>query len=398
MFQLLVRRYIKNYKDISTPQVKEAYAILCGVLGTILNIILFLMKLFSGIFSHSITIIADGFNNLSDAGTTLVSIVGFWAAGYGAGEHHPFGHGRIEWIMGMISSSVVIFTGFELCKTSIHSIGSPERVSLSPVVTVILLLSIFVKLYMYFYNQQTAKLTQSAALQATAGDCISDAASTAAVLLSALIEQYSGFPIDSISGAVVSILIIRTGYKALINTLERIIGKAPDKKMLEYISQAIKSHDCVLAYHDLLIHDCGMGRYIISVRISGKEDQAALLCQIADEITYKVYKDLGCDCFIQPELLVDNPKEVEIVQRKIEDFIRQQDNPDLECSELRIKRTGTQDYALLQITLPTTLQAEEYLILSGLELSVLEAYPTMKVIIKTQLVNDYMKARQRKSR
>ena len=183
MMSLLIRLFIKNKEDVLNPSVKKAYATLSSIVGISLNLFLCTTKIIIGMLSHSVAISADGFNNLSDAGTNLVSLLGFKIAKYGKGSKHPFGHGRIEWIMGIFASIAVMLMGIKLAGTSVHAITNPQAPLFNATVVVVLILSILVKVYMYCYNKQFAKITDSETLKATAADCISDSVATSAVLI-----------------------------------------------------------------------------------------------------------------------------------------------------------------------------------------------------------------------
>ena len=186
MMSLFIQLFIKNKEDVSNPSVKKAYAALSSIVGILLNLFLCMAKISIGLFSHSVAISADGFNNLSDAGTNLVSLLGFKIAGYGGGSIHPFGHGRIEWIMGIFASIAVLLMGIKLAETSVNAITNPQEQIFSAAVVIVLVLSILVKVYMYYYNKRFAKITDSETLKATAADCISDSIATISVLISRL--------------------------------------------------------------------------------------------------------------------------------------------------------------------------------------------------------------------
>lgn len=190
MMSLLVQMLIKNKAEVSNPSVKKAYATLSSVVGIVLNLFLCTAKIVIGLLSHSVSISADGFNNLSDAGTNLVSLLGFKIARYGGGSTHPFGHGRIEWIMGIFASIAVLLMGIKLAGTSVDAISNPQEQIFSVGVVIVLALSIIVKFYMYYYNKQFAKITDSETLKVTATDCVSDSIATIAVLVSRFGQTY----------------------------------------------------------------------------------------------------------------------------------------------------------------------------------------------------------------
>ncbi|WP_337483968.1 cation diffusion facilitator family transporter, partial [Porcipelethomonas sp.] len=255
MMSLLVQMLIKNKAEVSNPSVKKAYATLSSVVGIVLNLFLCTAKIVIGLLSHSVSISADGFNNLSDAGTNLVSLLGFKIARYGGGSTHPFGHGRIEWIMGIFASIAVLLMGIKLAGTSVDAISNPQEQIFSVGVVIVLVLSIIVKFYMYYYNKQFAKITDSETLKATATDCVSDSIATIAVLVSTIISHFTQFEIDGYCGVLVSIFIIFAGVKSLWDVLGRIMGKAADANTKDTILQMVKAYPEIVAVHNLMLHD-----------------------------------------------------------------------------------------------------------------------------------------------
>lgn len=228
MLSWLAKVFIKNSENVASPNVKKAYAALSSIVGIVLNLFLCTAKIAIGFFSNSIAISADGFNNLSDAGTSLMSFLGFRIARYSGGKTHPFGHGRIEWIMSIFTSIAVTLMGIKLSSTSYYAIRNPQKPIFSAAVIVVLVLSILVKCYMYFYNNRFAKITDSSTLKATAADCISDSLATFAVLVSTIISHVTVWEIDGYCGILVSVFIMIAGVKSLWEILGRIMGKAAE--------------------------------------------------------------------------------------------------------------------------------------------------------------------------
>lgn len=212
MITFLARIFIKNHKDYNSPSVRQSYGILCGAVGIGLNICLFIGKWLAGILSGSIAITADAFNNLSDAGSSLITLVGFKLSGQKPDTEHPFGHGRMEYISGLLVSVAVLIMGFELIRSSIDKIRTPEPIACSPVILGVLVASILVKLYMYHYNRTVGHKIDSTAMQATAGDSLSDTVATSLVLLATIISQLTGLILDGWFGILVGIFIFYTGH------------------------------------------------------------------------------------------------------------------------------------------------------------------------------------------
>lgn len=253
MMSLLIQLFIKKKEDVSNPNVKKAYAALSSIVGILLNLFLCMAKISIGLFSHSVAISADGFNNLSDAGTNLVSLLGFQIARYGGGSTHPFGHRRIEWIMSIFASIAVLLMGIKLAGTSVNAISNPQEAIFSAAVVIVLVLSILVKVYMYCYNKRFAKITDSETLKATAADCISDSIATISVLISTIVSHITYFEIDGYCGVMVSGFIIFAGIKSLWEVLGRIMGKAADADTRDTILQIIGAYPEIISVRNLML-------------------------------------------------------------------------------------------------------------------------------------------------
>ena len=233
-------------------------------MGIVLNSLLFLAKLAAGLAAASVAMVADAVNNLSDAATSVVTLVGFRLAGQAADADHPFGHGRIEYVSGLIVSLAILLMGFEVGRSALDSLLHPEPVQATPVTLVILAAAIAVKLWMFWFNRALGRAIGSAAMEAAAADSLSDSASTAAVLLSALLGQVVSFPIDGLAGLAVAVLILKTGWEAARSTLDPLLGRPMDPELAADIDKLVLGHDQILGIHDLVYHDYGPGRAMMS--------------------------------------------------------------------------------------------------------------------------------------
>lgn len=304
MLNLLAKFLIRDYDNFSSPDVKRAYAKLCCGLGIAVNTILFLVKFLCGSISGSTAIVADGFNNLSDAAASLASFLGFFLAGIGAGRHHPFGHGRYEWLMSISASLAVVGMGSTLANTSIQRIHDPQAVEFRLLTAVILIFSISAKFYMFSYNSKLSKKTASSAMAAAAADSISDMASTTAILASLIVQTLTGWAIDGWCGLLVSIFIIFSGFKAASETIQRILGQSPDQETIDRITAIINQYPEIHSISNLMVHDYGLGHFVISMHIEGTDANSRLrLDWIAHELTYRLYSELTCDATIQVDIL-----------------------------------------------------------------------------------------------
>ena len=252
MVSLLARLFIKP--DGKAPaEVRKAYGLLCGAVGIFLNVCLFAGKFFAGTLSGSIAITADAFNNLSDAGSSVVTLLGFQLAGQKPDLHHPFGHGRMEYLSGLAVSMLILLMGVELAKSSMEKILHPAPVDSSALVVAILCVSIAVKLYMSFYNRTIGKKIQSTAMEATAADSLSDSAATLAVLVATLVSRFTGLMIDGWCGILVAAFILYSGFNAAKDTIDPLLGTPPTEEFVNQISTLVLNSPGVLGIHDLIV-------------------------------------------------------------------------------------------------------------------------------------------------
>lgn len=261
----LVRLFIKDCDNVTDPAVRERYGILSGAVGIVLNLLLSAGKLFAGLMTGSISITADAFNNLSDAGSSVVTLVGFKLAGQKADDGHPFGHGRMEYLAGLLVSLMILLVGVELGRSSIGKILRPEAVDFSLVSTGILAASILVKLWMGQFNRGLGRKIGSAAMAATAADSLSDAVATAAVLAGTLVNRFAHVNIDGWVGLAVAVFILRSGWGAAKDTINPLLGESPDPELVKQLRELVLSHPQVVGMHDLIIHDYGPGRRMLSL-------------------------------------------------------------------------------------------------------------------------------------
>ena len=305
MISLLARRFISNADDVASPAVRQAYGILCGIIGIVLNLLIFALKFFAGMLSGSIAITADAFNNLSDAGASVVTLIGFRLAGQKPDTEHPFGHGRLEYLSGLAVSLIIVLMGFELLKTSFGKIRHPAAVEFSLLTVAILIVSICVKGYMYSYNHSIGEKISSAAMKATAADSLSDCAATLAVLVATLVGHWTDLHIDGYCGLAVACLILRAGYEAAKDTLSPLLGQAPAPELIGQIECIALSSPAICGIHDLIVHDYGPGRMMISLH--AEVDAKGNLLEIHDEIDnveQKLRTQLGCDATIHMDPIV----------------------------------------------------------------------------------------------
>ena len=298
MITLLARLFLKP-DGKSEADLRKAYGVLCGAAGIGLNILLFLGKFFAGTLAGSIAITADAFNNLSDAGSSFVTMLGFQLAGQKPDSDHPFGHGRIEYLSGLGVSLLILLMGFELAKSSLDKILHPQPVEFDLLVLAILAVSIAVKLYMFFYNHRLGKKLNSSAMLATATDSLSDSVATTAVLVATLVGHFTGLMIDGWAGILMALFILWSGFNAAKDTIDPLLGTPPTHELVEEIKTLVMAHPGIIGIHDLIVHDYGPGRVMISLH--AEVSAAGNVLDIHDEIDNvekELQEKLGCHAVI----------------------------------------------------------------------------------------------------
>ena len=299
MITLLARLFIKDRDKVADAAVRRAYGMLCSLTGIGLNVLLFLGKYLAGRLSGSIAMTADAFNNLSDAGSSAITLLGFRMAAKKPDPGHPFGHGRIEYLSGVAVSIIIIVVGVQLGLESIDKIMNPQPVDAGLLPMLVLVASICVKGYMFAYNRGIGRKINSPGMAATAMDSLSDSIATSVVLISMLLSRFAGVNADGWGGIAVACFIIFSGFKAAKETLSPLLGNPPDPQLVHDISNIVLSHSEVMNVHDLIVHDYGPGRLMVSLHaeVPGNGDIYALHDTI-DTIEYELSSKLGCDAVI----------------------------------------------------------------------------------------------------
>lgn len=295
MIKFLSKFFIKNNENYTDPEVRSAYGYLCGMVGIVINIILFGGKFLAGFISGSVAVTADAFNNLSDAGSSIISLIGFRLAAQKPDPHHPFGHGRFEYISSLIISMVIIMMGFELGRDSVMKIVHPDNVEYSLLTFVILGISILAKFYMFVYNRSIGKKINSATLKATATDSISDTVSTAAVLISAIFTIKTGIVIDGWVGLAVAGFIMFAGISSAKETIDSLLGTPPEADFCKKVEDIVLSHDGMIGIHDMIVHNYGPGRVFISLHAEVPSDGNFVeIHDTIDNIEHDIMRETGC--------------------------------------------------------------------------------------------------------
>ncbi len=322
MTDFLVRKFIKNYQNVQDAQVRTQYGILASIVGICCNILLFCVKLAIGLFSHSISVMADAFNNLSDAASSIIGFVGVKMAEKPADEEHPFGHGRIEYISAFIVAFLVIQVGFSLFKTSIGKIREPEPMSFHGITIVILLISIGVKLWMGLFNSRLGRRIDSKVMMATAADSLGDVTTTAATIVSLLVFGIWGANLDGIIGLIVSVVVMFAGYNIAKDTLAPLIGEAIDPEVYKKISRFVESYDGIIGSHDLIVHNYGPSRSMASIHAEVPSDvDIEASHEVIDRIERDAMKKMNLFLVIHMDPIKVNNEQVNYYRNMVEEII-----------------------------------------------------------------------------
>ena len=352
MITFLASLFIKDSKNYKEPSVRQAYGVLSGAVGIGLNILLFFGKWLAGTISGSIAIIADAFNNLSDAGSSIITLIGFRLSGQEPDPEHPFGHGRMEYISGLLVSVAILVMGFELIGSSIGKLRSPEPIESSALVFGILIASILVKLYMFFYNHSLSKKIESAAMKATSVDSLSDTVATMLVLIATLISKYTGLLLDGWFGILVGLFILYTGGSTLKETIDLLLGQPPKQEFIDEVKEIVLGHSMVHGVHDLIVHDYGPGRVMISLHaeVDVNGDIQDIHEQI-DHIEHELQEKLHCSATIHMDPIVTDDKEVLAMKAKVEEMVHFLDES-FSMHDFRMVRGSTRTNLIFDVEVP----------------------------------------------
>lgn len=388
MINFLSALFIKSYKDYHNPKVRQAYGILCGAVGIGLNILLFLGKWIAGILSGSIAITADAFNNLSDAGSSIITLIGFKLSGQKPDPEHPFGHGRMEYISGLFVSVAILIMGFELVKSSVEKVLHPEPIESGPIVIAILLASILVKIYMAFYNRSVGKKIESTSMRATAMDSLSDTISTSLVLVATAISHFTGLILDGWFGILVGIFIFYTGVQTLKDTMDPLLGQPPKKELVKKIEQIVTSHSAIHGIHDLIVHDYGPGRLMISLHAEVDSDGNLLkLHDEIDNIEHELQKKLNCAATIHMDPIITDDQEVVKTRETIQKIISNLDNS-FTMHDFRMVEGPTHTNLIFDVVIPYDCKYTEVEIIQKIKEEV-HKLPDQKYFAVIQIDRDY---------
>ncbi len=349
MISLLSRLFIKNREPAA---MRRAYGILCGIMGIILNLVLFAVKLVAATLTGSVSVTADAFNNLSDAGSSVVTLIGFKLAGQKPDPDHPFGHGRIEYLSGFIVSLLILMMGFELGKTSVMKLIDGSSVTYNTLSIVILFISIAVKFYMYWYNSRIGKRFDSSAMKATGADSLGDCAATAVVLLCTVLSRFIALPLDGWCGLAVTVFIVISGIRTAKETIDPLLGMPPDRELVKRIEEIVLSYPDITGIHDLMVHNYGPGRVMISLH--AEVPQTANVIAIhdrIDNIEHHLAAELGCNAVIHMDPIATDDTLTLSVREKVSELAKAVD-PRITIHDFRMVPGDTHTNLIFDMVVP----------------------------------------------
>lgn len=381
MTGFLIKRLIKDHEAVQKPEVRAAYGKLSGAVGIFCNLILFGVKFLLGTLSASVAITADAVNNLSDASSGLISLFGFKMASRPADEEHPYGHARYEYLAGLTVSVMILVIGVELLKSSIHKVLHPEPVEFGVVSVLVLVAAILVKLWLAFFNRNLGKKIHSQTLLTTAADSRNDVISTSAVLLAAVLSYMTEVELDGYMGVLVALFILYSGVGLIRETLDPLLGKAPDAGEVEAIQQKIMEYPGVLGTHDLMIHDYGPGRQFASVHVEvAAEEDVIKSHDVIDNIERDLYAEMNLHLVVHMDPIITKDAAVGDLRRWLSSEVKKV-NPELTIHDLRFVQGTTHSNLIFDCLVPRGLTKSDTEIKEAIEELVKETYPDYYCVI-----------------
>ena len=352
MTNFLIKHFIPNASDVKSPAVRQRYGVVSGVVGILCNALLCTAKIAAGLLTGAVSIVADGINNLSDGGSCVVSLLGFKMAGKPADDKHPFGHGRIEYVAGLIVSFIIVLMGVELAKTSLDKIFHPEEISFSWISPAVLGISILVKLWMCFFNRKMGDKIDSAVLRATAMDSLSDVAATSAVLAGFVIGYWARVNLDGYLGVLVALFILYTGVSTAKGTLDLLLGEAPDPEFVKQIQQEVLSYPEIIGVHDLIVHNYGPGHSVVSLHAEVPCDVDILkIHDTIDNAERDLKKKFDCEVVIHMDPIITDDKETNEIHQKLSSIVRLLDSR-VTIHDFRMVKGPTHTNLIFDIVVP----------------------------------------------
>ena len=375
MTNLLISLFIKNKDRVEDSNVRNAYGKMAGIVGIMCNLFLFAGKFFAGVITGAISITADAFNNLSDAASSIITLVGFDMAGKPADKDHPFGHGRMEYVSGLVVSLLILMMGVELFKSSVGKVLHPEVISEQWISYMILVVSIFVKFWMYMFNRSIGWKIHSETMKATASDSLNDCVSTAAVFGGMLIFHYFHLNVDGVVGIVVACFVLWGGYESVRDTLNPLLGQSPDPELVTKIKEMVLRHEMVIGVHDIVVHDYGPGRRIVSLHAEVPATENIMeVHDVMDHIEMRLMEEYHCEATIHMDPVVTNDEEVTEIKKEVQDLVKGYD-PDLSIHDFRMVKGPTHTNVIFDLLIPYGKKYQQEKVVEDIKKKVKEEMP-----------------------
>ena len=381
MTDLFLRIFVRDHKNTEDPAVRDTCGRVAGAVGIVTNFLLFLMKIIVGTVFHSVSVTADAVNNLTDSGSSVVTLIGFKMASKPADEKHPFGHARIEYLSGVIVSFIVIFLGLQLGMSSIEKILTPEENALTPVALVVLVISILAKLWQCLFYRKVGRMIKSESVEATSKDSRNDVIATSVVLLGAVITMLTGVNLDGYMGAAVALFIVFSGVQLTISTADPLLGQAPEGELVQTITEKMLSYPGIIGMHDLAVHNYGVGRCFASAHceVDAKND-ILVSHDLIDNIERDFSRDLGIHMVIHLDPVIVGDARTDALHRKVQSLVTAL-YPTVTIHDFRVIWGVTHSNIVFDAAVPFAVKDSDAVITKKLEAEIQKLDPDYRTVV-----------------
>lgn len=381
MTDLILRIFVRDHKNTEDPAVRDKCGRVAGAVGIVTNFLLFLMKIIVGTVFHSVSVTADAVNNLTDSGSSVVTLIGFKMASKPADEKHPFGHARIEYLSGVIVSFIVIFLGLQLGMSSIEKILTPEENALTPVALVVLVISILAKLWQCLFYRKVGRIIKSESVEATSKDSRNDVIATSVVLLGAVITMLTGVNLDGYMGAAVALFIVFSGVQLTISTADPLLGQAPEGELVQTITEKMLSYPGIIGMHDLAVHNYGVGRCFASAHceVDAKND-ILVSHDLIDNIERDFSRDLGIHMVIHLDPVIVGDARTDALHCKVQSLVTAL-YPTVTIHDFRVIWGVTHSNIVFDAAVPFAVKDSDAVIIQKLEAEIQKLDPDYRTVV-----------------
>lgn len=381
MTDLILRIFVRDHKNTEDPAVRDKCGRVAGAVGIVTNFLLFLMKIIVGTVFHSVSVTADAVNNLTDSGSSVVTLIGFKMASKPADEKHPFGHARIEYLSGVIVSFIVIFLGLQLGMSSIEKILTPEENALTPVALVVLVISILAKLWQCLFYRKVGRMIKSESVEATSKDSRNDVIATSVVLLGAVITMLTGVNLDGYMGAAVALFIVFSGVQLTISTADPLLGQAPEGELVQTITEKMLSYPGIIGMHDLAVHNYGVGRCFASAHCEVDARNDILVSHdLIDNIERDFSRDLGIHMVIHLDPVIVGDARTDALHRKVQSLVTAL-YPTVTIHDFRVIWGVTHSNIVFDAAVPFAVKDSDAVITQKLEAEIQKLDPDYRTVV-----------------